>query len=82
MVTTVSIQTVPASDILTLAALPQPTMILDVRAIAEIDCQVVHAVIAASVPSTRRTSRRAASTELPAPRPARSHLVLNPGGTP
>lgn len=84
MVTTVSIQTVPASDLLKLAALPTPTMIFEMKPFTRTERQVVRAVVAASIPSARRPSRRAASTEVPAlrPVPARNHLALNPGGTP
>lgn len=73
--TTITLQTVAASDLLTLAAAPTPTMIPSVSKRTGID-PMTRAVVAASLPSARRTECRALPTIDLTPRPARSHLAL------
>lgn len=74
--TTVTIQTIPASDVLSLASLPEPpTMIPSVSKHAGIDPST-RAVVSASLPSARRTERRSLPTIDLTPRSARSHLAL------
>lgn len=74
--TIISTQTVTSGDLLTLAALPVPTMIFDVEAHVGFDRQVDRQVIAASVPTARRVSHGATLTTIPNPRPARLHTAL------
>ena len=76
MVTTVSIETVASGDLLTLAAMPKPTMILDMKTLGEIDRQVICEVVAASIPTGHRSSRRVEATRVPSPRSARLHVAL------
>lgn len=74
--TAITIQTVAASDLLTLVAAPTPpTMIPSVSKRAGID-PMTRAVVAASLPSARRTECRALPTIDLTPRLARSHLAL------
>lgn len=74
--TIIALQTVAASDLLTLAAAPTPpTMIPNVSKHAGID-PMTRAVVAASIPSPRRTECRVLPTIDLTPRSARSHLAL------
>lgn len=72
----VTLRTVPAADLLSLASLPvEPTMI---SVVTPLDREVVRHVITASIPT--RTTRRPMRPESPifdqTPRSARTHLAL------
>lgn len=74
--TLVSIQTVASDDLLTFAALPVPTMIFDMKMLAEADHEVAREVVAASVPNVRQPSRHEVAAFVPSPRSARLHIAL------
>lgn len=72
--TTFTLHSIPAGDALGLASLPvpQPTMIPSVST----PPAGTAAIIAASIPSPRRTPRRVLPTYFSTLRPARSHLAM------
>lgn len=75
MMPIVTVERVRDVNLLTLASLPLPTMMRPVTARGFIDSAVVGAVIAASIPNIRRTTR-AVPTIDQIPRAARNHIAL------
>lgn len=76
---TISAHYVRDADPLTLAALQLPVA-RPIDPTSRIEPEVARAIVAASVPTTM--TPRLLPITVPAPRSARSHLALNPGGTP